>query len=124
MVLLACRSDSNALSKEFICLANKIAMHIAAANPRWIRREDVPEDILAEEKQVLLQRTIAENIPAARREQVMLGRINAFYAENVLMEQTFVQDASVTIGQIIDNYSAVSAEPIVIRRFARFEIGG
>ncbi|MCI0557541.1 MAG: hypothetical protein MN733_03520 [Nitrososphaera sp.] len=106
MVLLACRSDSNALSKEFICLANKIAMHIAAANPRWIRREDVPEDILAEEK------------------QVMLGRINAFYAENVLMEQTFVQDASVTIGQIIDNYSAVSAEPIVIRRFARFEIGG
>lgn len=123
MVLLACQTDFMARSAEFVQLANDIALHVVAARPRFVSIESIPADVLAAERAVLTQRTIAENIPEARREQVVTGRLRAFYTDTVLLEQPFVKDSSKTIGQMVKELSAKTGEPIVVKRFERVEVG-
>lgn len=123
MVHLACKTDFTARNAEFIQLANDIAMHVAAANPRWVSIASIPAEVLASERMILTRRTIDEGVPEARREQVITGRLRGFYCETVLTEQPFTKDTKTTVGKMIEALSAKTGEPITVKAMARFEVG-
>lgn len=121
MVLLACKTDFTARNDEFVKLANALAMHVAAAKPRWVTRDEAAKEI-ADEREIQKARAAAEKIPAQRVDQVVEGRVCAWLRETVLMEQTFV-DGSKTVAQMIQELSAKTGEPVVVRKIARLEVG-
>lgn len=108
---------------EFKAFVKDIAMHIAAIGPKYVRREDVPEDIVKEEKENLKKQALAEGKPEAVVEKMVEGRMNKFYEEICLLDQKFVKDPDITIQELLTNLIAKIGENIVIRRFARFERG-
>lgn len=123
MILLSCKTDFTARNEEFIKLANDIAMHVAAAKPRWINTQSIDPVTHAAELSAVQERTAAEGIPEARRQRVVEGRMRAFYAETVLYEQPFVRDQATTVGQLIAAMSAKTGEPIAVKQMARFQVG-
>lgn len=123
MALLACKTDFTARSQEFIQLADDIAMHVAAAKPRWIDVKSIDPVAHALELTAVQERTAAEGIPEARRQKVNEGRMRAFYCETVLSEQPFTKDPSTTVGQMIATLSAKTGEPITVKQMARFQVG-
>lgn len=122
IVHLSCQTDFTARNETFVKLADDIAMHIVAAKPKWISREEGAQAI-ADERMVQRARAKAENIPDARVDQVVEGRVNAFVRDNALLEQCFVKDPSRTIGKLIEELSAQTNEAIVVRHMARLEVG-
>lgn len=123
MILLTCKTDFTARSQEFIQLADDIAMHVAAAKPRWIDVKGIDPIAHAQELTAVQERTAAEGIPEARRQRVNEGRMSAFYCETVLYNQPFTKDPTVTIGQMITTMSAKTGEPIAVKQMARFQVG-
>ena len=110
---LDCETDFVARTDEFLTLGHEIAMHIAAANPSYIKPEDVPADVLEHEKMVIM---------AQAREEGKPEKINKFYEENCLMEQKYIRDPNVKIKDLIIENIAKIGENIVVRRYARFAI--
>ena len=100
----------------------QIAMHIAAANPSYIKPEDVPADVLEHEKMVIMAQAREEGKPEKMLEKIAEGRINKFYEENCLMEQKYIRDPNVKIKDLIIENIAKIGENIVVRRYARFAI--
>jgi len=123
MILLSCKTDFTARNEEFTRLADDIAMHVAAAKPRWIDIKSIDPVAHASELSAAQERTAAEGIPEARRARVNEGRMRAFYGETVLSEQLFVKDQSTTIGQMLAAMSAKTGEPIAVKQMARFQVG-
>ena len=117
---LDCETDFVARTDEFQTLGHEIAMHIAAANPGYIKPEDVPEDVLAHEKEVIMAQAREEGKPEKMLEKIAEGRINKFYEENCLLEQRYVRNPDV---KIVENIAKIG-ENIIARRFARFIIEG
>ena len=127
LVELNCETDFVARGDEFQQLVKDIAMHIAAAEPRYVSREEVPENVLEKEREIA--RAQAKNDPkmANKPEQVIEkiidGRLNKFYEETVLNDQPFVKDPAKTVAELVTEKVAKTGERITIRRFTRYKMG-
>jgi elongation factor Ts len=117
------QTDFAAKSEEFQELVRDVAMHIAAANPRWVRREEVPLDLVNKEKEIAVEVARKEGKPEKILEKIAEGKVVKFYEENCLMEQKFVKDPEKTIQQLLTDKVAKIRENLTIRRFARFQLG-
>ncbi len=123
LVELNCETDFVARNEEFKKLAHEIAMQIAAMAPRWVKREDVPEDVLKKEYEIYFEQSKAEGKPDNVAEKIAKGKIEKFIEENCLYEQTWVRDGKTKIQDLIKLAISKFGENISVRRFSRFEIG-
>jgi elongation factor Ts len=123
MVEINCESDFVARTDDFQELVHDIAMHIAAADPRFIRKEDVTQDVLEKEKDIQKARALAEGKPEKMLDKITEGRMAKFYEEICLLEQPFVKEATLTVGQLVKTKIAKLGENITVTRFVRFKIG-
>jgi elongation factor Ts len=123
MVEVNCESDFVARTDDFRELVHDISMQIAATDPRFIRKEDVTAEALAKEQEVARARALAEGKPEKIIDKIVEGRLTKFYEEVCLLEQPFVKDNTVTIGQLITSKIAKLGENIAINRFVRFKVG-
>jgi elongation factor Ts len=127
LVEINCESDFVARGEEFQQLVKDVAMHIAAADPRFATREEVPASELDKERSILMEQLKNDPKNAGKPEEVLNkiieGRLNKFYEDNVLVDQPFVKDPSTTIGELVTSKIASIKENISIRRFARFKMG-
>jgi len=123
LVEVNCESDFVARTDDFNNLVKEVAMHIAAADPKWVRREDVPADAIDKEKAIYRAQMEKENKPAHVMEKIIEGKLGAFYSQFVLLDQPSIRDNAVSISQLVAQASAKTGENIQISRFARFRVG-
>lgn len=124
LVEVNCETDFVARTDEFRAFVRDVAMHVAAASPSYVRREDVPDGSVEKEREILRNRTIAEGKPANVVDRIVEGRLEKqFFAQQCLEEQPFVKDPDKTVGNLVKEAIAHLGENIVVRRFARFEVG-
>lgn len=123
MVELNCESDFVARTDDFRELVHDIAMQIAAADPQFIRREDVTEEALRKECDIQRARALAEGKPEKMVEKIVEGRMNKFYEEVCLLEQPYIKDNSLTVAQLIATKIARTGENITVARFVRLKVG-
>jgi elongation factor Ts len=123
LVEINCETDFVARNEEFKKFAHEIAMQIAAMSPRWIKREDIPEEIVKKEFEIYFEQSKAEGKPEHIAEKIAKGKLEKFFEENCLYEQIWIRDGKSKIEDLIKSMVAKFGENIVVRRFARFEIG-
>jgi elongation factor Ts len=123
LVEINCESDFVARTNEFQQLCHDIAMHIAALDPRYVRREEVTPEMLEKEREIYSAQAKATGKPEAVIEKIVNGKMEKFYEENCLYEQHYIKDESVTIGEMITQAVAKLGENMGIRRFVRFKVG-
>ena len=116
-------TDFAAKNPEFREFVKDVAMQIAAARPEYVRREEVPADVIEKEKEIMKAQAIAEGKPEAVAEKIVAGRIDKYYSEVCLLEQDFVKDPDKTVQQVLTEKISNIGENITIRRFVRFERG-
>ena len=121
LVEVNCESDFVARTEDFQALAREIAMHIAAANPQYVKREEVPADLVEREKAIY--RDQVKDKPAQVVDKIVEGKLNSFYEQICLLEQPSIRDPKMTIGQLIQASIAKMGENISIARFVRFKLG-
>jgi len=123
IVEVNCESDFVARTEAFQQLCHDIAMHIAALDPRFLRREEVTQEILDRERDIYKDQAKQTGKPEAVIEKIVNGKMEKFYEENCLYEQHFIRDEGVTVKELIDLTIAKVGENISVRRFARFKVG-
>ena len=123
MVEINSETDFVAKNEEFKRFVRDIAMHVAASAPKYVSRADVPEDVVAHEKEVLTAQAMNEGKPEAVAAKIVEGRINKFFGEICLLEQPFIKDPDKTVQDLLNEKIATIGENLVIRRFVRFERG-
>ena len=123
LVELNCESDFVARTEAFQRLSHDIAMHIAALDPRYVRREEVTAEMLEKEREIYRAQALATGKPEQVVEKIVAGKMEKFYEENCLYEQHYIKDESLTIGEMINQAIAKLGENISIRRFTRFKVG-
>jgi elongation factor Ts len=123
MVELNCESDFVARNADFQALAKDIAMHIAASDPRFIRREDVTEEVLAKEREIYKAQARSTGKPENILDKIVEGRMSKFFQEVCLLEQPFVKDPGLTVKDLISTHIQKIGENIQLRRFCRFKVG-
>ena len=123
LVEVNCESDFVARTDDFQSLAREIAMHIAAASPQYVRREDVPPDVLDHERDIYRAQMKDQNKPPQVIDKIVEGKLNSFYEQVCLLDQPSVRDPKVTIGQLVQSAIAKLGENIAIPRFIRFKLG-
>ncbi len=123
LVEVNCESDFVARTDDFQQLVKDIAMQIAAADPQYITREQVPAEIVDKERQIQRDRALQEGKPAAVVDRIVDGRMGKFYEEIVLVDQPFVKDPSTTVSSLVQTAIAKLGENMAIRRFQRFKVG-
>ena len=116
-------TDFAAKNPEFREFVKDVAMQIAAAKPEYVRREEVPSDVIEKEKEIMKAQAINEGKPEAVAEKIVTGKIDKYYSEICLLEQDFVKDPEKTVQQVLTEKIASIGENITIRRFVRFERG-
>ena len=124
-VIVEINTETDFVAKldEFQEFSRDVAMQIAAANPIYVRREEVPAEILEQERQILRQQALNEGKPEKIVDKMVEGRVEKYYKENCLLEQAFIKDGDTTIGQLLLEKVARIGENITIRRFVRYEVG-
>jgi elongation factor Ts len=123
LVELNCETDFVAKTPEFRNLVKDIAMHVAALAPRYVRREDVPQGEIDQEKEIYRSKALASGKPEKIVERVVEGQLGKFFGEVCLLEQPFVKEPSITVGQLVADRIASTKENINLRRFVRFKLG-
>jgi elongation factor Ts len=123
LVEVNCETDFVARTDEFQALVRDIAMHIAAAEPRAVRREEVTADVLEREREIFRDQALASGKPANVVDRIVEGKIEKYYSEFVLLEQPFVKNPDQTVGQMIAEKVGKMGENIQVRRFVRFKLG-
>lgn len=125
LIELASETDFVAKSAEFQEIANDIAMHAAAARPSWISRDDVPEDAIADEKRLIAAQAVNEGKPEHIVEKIVEGRLNSFFADNVLYDQVFVKSETFdgTVGELVKQLASKMGENISVSKMARLAVG-
>jgi elongation factor Ts len=118
-----CESDFVARTEDFQKLSHDVAMHIAALDPRFLKREEVTQDVLDRERDIYREQAKATGKPEPVIEKIVSGKMEKFYEENCLYEQHFIRDEGVTIKELVDQAISKMGENISIRRFARFKVG-
>ena len=122
MIEVDCESDFVAKGEDFRKLARELAMQVASAAPRWVSREDVPAEVLDEERQVYRKQAEQEGKPPQAIERIVQGRIDKFYEESCLLEQPYIRDPKTPVKDLVAQHISKLQENIVVRRFARFNI--
>jgi elongation factor Ts len=123
LIELNCESDFVARTEDFQRLCHDIAMHVAALDPRFLRREEVTQDLLDRERDIYREQARATGKPEPVIEKIVTGKMEKFYEENCLYEQHFIRDEGVTVKELIDQTIAKLGENIAVRRFSRFKVG-
>src|SRR5436190_4867807 len=126
LVEINCESDFVARTDAFQELVKDVAMQVAASNPTYVAREDVPGDILEKEREIYRDQMAEQKKPAQVIDKIVEGKLEKFFTEACLLEQPFVKDATgkTKIKDIVDKVNAATKEKIGIRRFSRFQVGG
>jgi elongation factor Ts len=123
LVEVNCETDFAARSDDFKELVRGLSMHVAAAAPRFVRREDVPVATLDEEREIARDQALKSGKPEKVLDRIVEGKLEKFYAESCLLEQPYVKDPDQSVGQLINDAIARIGENIQFRRFARFVLG-
>jgi len=123
LVEVNCETDFVAKTNDFRLLAKELTMHIAAANPRYLKSEDIPPDILEREKEIYRSQAMAEKKPEKIWDKIIEGKLKKYYEDVCLLDQKFIKDTAITVGMLVSNMIAKTGENIVIRRFVRFQLG-
>ena len=123
LVEINCETDFVARTDEFQDFSRDIAMHIAATSPMGIKREDISEDLIEKEKEIYKEQALQSGKPENIIDKMTEGRLNKFYQENVLLEQSFVKDPDKVISDLLSNIISKLGENIEIKRFSRFQLG-
>ncbi len=123
MVEVNCETDFVALNEMFKNLVHDIALHIAAAAPLYVSMEDVPGDVVEKEKELYRKQALNEGKPEKIVDKIAEGKLKKYYEENCLLEQPFVKDNDIKIGDLVKQNIAKIGENIVIKRFARYVLG-
>jgi elongation factor Ts len=124
LVEVNCETDFVARTPEFRALAHELALQIASSSPQYVKKEDVPADVVTAKKEQYKQEAIAEGKKAEIAEKIATNKLEKFYQDVCLLEQQFVKDDSLKISQLIQNAVVTTRENIVVRRFVRYEVGG
>jgi len=123
LVEVNCESDFVARTDDFQALSREVAMHIAAASPQYVRREDVPADVLDRERGIYRGQMEGQNKPAAVIDKIVEGKLNSFFEQVCLLDQPSIRDPKITIGQVVQAAIAKLGENISIARFVRYKLG-
>ena len=123
LVEVNCESDFVARTEDFQNLVKEVAMHIAAADPKWVRREDVPGEAIEKEKSIYRAQMESTGKPAHVLDKIIEGKLGSFYSQFVLLEQPSIRDPNVTVSQLVAQSSAKTGENIQISRFVRYRVG-
>jgi elongation factor Ts len=123
LVEVNCETDFVAKTAEFQALVKDVAMHVAAAAPLYLVKEEVPAAVLEKEKEIYRAQAAAQGKPASVQERIAEGKLKDFYAAFCLLEQPFVKDNKITVGQLVQEKIALLKENIIVRRFSRFRLG-
>ena len=123
LVEVNCETDFVAKTPDFQTLVKEIAMHIAAANPLYVTKEEVPGNVLDKEREIYKAQAAAAGKPANVQEKIAEGKLKQYFSEVCLLEQPFIRENDKTVGQLIQEKIALIKENIVVRRFARFKVG-
>jgi elongation factor Ts len=122
LVELNCESDFVAKGSDFRTLARELAMHVAAAAPRWVSREDVPAEVVDEERELHRRKAEQDGKPAQAIPRIVDGQVEAFYKDSCLLDQPYIREPKRTVGELIAETAAKVQENITVRRFSRFSI--
>lgn len=123
LVEINCETDFVANTDDFRTMAKNIAMQVAATSPLAVRREEIPEDVIAQEKEIYRTQALNEKKPEKIVDRIVDGKIEKFFAENCLLEQTYIKDQDRTVSDIINEVIAKLGENMSVRRFVRFRVG-
>ena len=123
LVEVNCESDFVARTDQFAALVKEIAMHIAAADPKYVRREEVPAGALDKEREIYRAQFEQSGKPAAVVDKIIEGKLGSYYEQVVLLDQKFIRDPNLTVAQVIAEATAKMGENITVSRFARFKVG-
>ena len=123
LVEVNCESDFVARTEDFQNLVKEVAMHIAAADPKWVRREEVPAEAIEKEKAIYRAQMENTGKPAHVLDKIIEGKLGSFYSQFVLVDQPSIRDSNVTVSQLIAQASAKTGENIQVKRFVRFRVG-
>ena len=123
LVEVNCETDFVARTEDFKGFVKNIAMHVAAANPQYIRREDVPAEVIEKEKRIYRDQARDSGKPEKVIDKIIEGKLERFFSEACLLEQTFIRDSDLTVREVLEATIAKVGENISIRRFARFQLG-
>ena len=123
MVEINCETDFVAKTGDFQAMGKDIAMHIAASNPLYVRPDELPEDALNREKEIYRSQLREESKPEKIWDKIIEGKLKKYYEDVCLTEQKFIKNTDITVGVLVSNMIAKTGENIIIRRFARFQLG-
>jgi elongation factor Ts len=123
LVEVNCETDFVARTEDFQVFVKNIAMHVAAANPQYLRREDVPVEVIEKEKRIYRDQARDSGKPEKVIDKIVEGKLERFFSEVCLLEQTFIRDSDLTVREVLEATIAKVGENISIRRFARFQLG-
>ena len=123
LVEVNCETDFVAKTDDFQAMARDVAMHVAASNPRYVRPEEIPTVDLEREKEIYRSQLITEKKPEKIWDKIIEGKLNKYYEEVCLLNQKFIKNTDITVGTLVTNMMAKTGENIIVRRFARFQLG-
>ena len=123
LVEVNCETDFVARNDEFRAFVRNLCLQVAATNPSYLSKDDVSESILEKERQIIKTQALNDGKPEKVVDKIVEGRLEKYYRENCLLEQAFVKDEDITVGELQTNLIAKIGENIVVRRYCRFEIG-
>jgi elongation factor Ts len=123
LVEVNCESDFVARNEEFQGLVKNIALHIAAASPSYVSSEEVPKDVLDEEREIIKEQFKDSGKPPEIVDKIVEGKLGKFFQETCLLDQSYIKDDKISIKELVTSFIAKFGENIVIRRFARYELG-
>ncbi len=123
LIEVNCETDFVAKTEDFKDMVHNLAMQVAASRPQYISRENIPAEVLEKEKEILKAQALNEGKPEKVIDRIITGRIEKFYQESCLLEQPYIKDPDQVVEDLINDTVAKLGEKIVVRRFARFEVG-
>ena len=123
LVEVNCETDFVAKTADFQLVAKDLAMHVAAANPLYLKPEEISPDVISREKEIYKSQALAEKKPEKIWDKIIEGKLKKYYEDVCLLNQKFIKDTDITVETLINNMIAKTGENIVIRRFARFQLG-
>jgi elongation factor Ts len=123
LVEVNCETDFVARNEQFKTLVHDVALHIAAASPAFVEAEDVPEELLAQEKEIYRNQALAEGKPEQFVEKIVEGRLKKYYEQFCLMNQPFVREPEITVRDLVTRTIQATGENISVRRFVRYQLG-
>jgi elongation factor Ts len=123
LVELNCETDFVAKTEAFQVLAKDLAMHVAASNPVYVRPEEIPADALEREKEIYKSQLLAEKKPEKIWDKIIDGKLRKYYEEVCLLQQKFIKNTDITVETLVNEMIAKTGENIMVRRFARFQLG-